>query len=42
MTTLILVLLIPAAYYVGRYVQWNEDARRVMGGSWRRRDRRSR
>lgn len=35
MTTLILVLLIPAAYYVGRYVQWTEDAKRVMGGSWR-------
>jgi hypothetical protein len=33
MTILILVLLIPLAYSVGRVVQWNRDANRVVG-SW--------
>lgn len=31
MTILILVLLIPVAYFVGRFVQWTTDAKRVMG-----------
>jgi hypothetical protein len=35
MTILILVFLIPVAYAVGRIVQWNRDANRVMG-SWNR------
>lgn len=35
MTILILVLLIPAAYFIGRFVQWNRDANRVMG-PWNR------
>lgn len=39
MITLVLVLLIPAAYYLGRYIQWTTDAKRVMG-SWRTNDRR--
>jgi hypothetical protein len=30
-TILILVLLIPAAYFVGRIVQWTTDAKNVMG-----------
>jgi hypothetical protein len=30
MIILILVLLIPAAYYAGRYVQWRQDVRRFM------------
>jgi hypothetical protein len=34
-TILILVFLIPVAYAVGRFVQWNRDANRVMG-SWNR------
>lgn len=33
-TTLILILLIPAAYSLGRYTQWTTDAKRAMG-SWR-------
>jgi hypothetical protein len=39
MTTFILVLLIFAAYNLGRYVQWTTDAKRAMG-SWRYNDRR--
>jgi hypothetical protein len=31
MIILTLALLIPAAYYTGRYVQWTTDAKRVMG-----------
>jgi hypothetical protein len=33
---LVLVLLIPAAYFVGRFVQWSRDANHVMG-PWDRR-----
>ncbi len=38
-TTLMLVLLTPAAYYIGRYIQWSQDAKRAMG-SWREKQRR--
>jgi hypothetical protein len=31
MTIVILVLLIPGAYYLGRYAQWITDAKRIMG-----------
>jgi hypothetical protein len=34
MIILILVLLIPAAYYVGRFTQWRNDLDRFTG--WRR------
>jgi hypothetical protein len=37
MTILILVLLIPLAYSVGRAVQWARDAKRVMGSGSRKR-----
>lgn len=30
MTDLILVLLIPVAYYVGKYTQWRANYRRSM------------
>jgi hypothetical protein len=38
MTSLVLILLIPAAYYLGRVIQRTTDATRVMG-SWRTNDR---
>jgi hypothetical protein len=31
MVILISALLVVAAYYIGRYVQWTTDAKRVMG-----------
>jgi hypothetical protein len=38
MAVVILIVLIPAAYYLGRYAQWHADAKRVMG-SWKDRQR---
>jgi hypothetical protein len=35
MTVLILVLLIPAAFWIGRFFQWVSDAKRAMN-PWNR------
>jgi hypothetical protein len=33
----VLVVLVPVAYALGRFSQWGKDARNAMGGEWHHR-----